>query len=127
MGAEESRVRWPERLARYGKWRKGGGDIEKWEPREVETRFSYRLVRGGKCSKDPAQNTGGKLALTYFILISLCFFSLAFTKAVGSKRGARLPKQCREEAGLQTNRPVPVIPRPFRLLHSKRGWSLTCG
>lgn len=77
--------------------------IEKWEPREEEIRFSYRLVRGGKkCGKDPAQNTGGKLALTYFILISLCFFSLAFTKAVGSKRGARLPRQCREEAGLQT-------------------------
>lgn len=42
------------------------------------------------------------MALTYFILISLCFFSLAFTKAVGSKRGARLPRQCREEAGLHT-------------------------
>lgn len=27
-----------------------------------------------------------------FILISLCFFSLAFTKAVGSKRGTRLPR-----------------------------------
>lgn len=27
-----------------------------------------------------------------FILISLCFFSLAFTKAVGSKRGPRLPR-----------------------------------
>lgn len=26
------------------------------------------------------------------ILISLCFFSLALTKAVGSKRGARLPR-----------------------------------
>lgn len=27
-----------------------------------------------------------------FILISLCFFSLAFTKAVGSKRGTRPPR-----------------------------------
>lgn len=55
-----------------------------------------------KCGKDCAQNRGGKLALTYFILISLCFFSLAFTKAVGSKRGARLPRQCREEGGLHS-------------------------
>lgn len=89
---------------------------EKWEPRE-ETRLSYRLVRGGKrnCSKNRAQNRGGKLALTYFILISLCFFSLAFTKAVGSKRGTRLPRQCREKAGLHTGRPAPVC-----LPHSKR-------
>lgn len=42
-----------------------------------------------------------------FILISLCFFSLAFTKAVGSKRGTRPPRTGagrgwrEEEAGLR--------------------------
>jgi hypothetical protein len=35
---------------------------------------------------------GTKKNGTNFILISLCFFSLAFTKAVGSNRGARPPE-----------------------------------
>lgn len=45
-----------------------------------------------------------------FILISLCFFSLAFTKAVGSKRGTRPPVG---EGEGRAGRPRPRPPRPL--------------
>lgn len=51
---------------------------------------------------EEAQSRGGKPAPTYFILISFCFFSFAFTKAVGSKRATRPPRQDGEEAGSHT-------------------------
>lgn len=38
------------------------------------------------------KGAGEEETCSNFILISLCFFSLAFTKAVGSKRGTRPPR-----------------------------------
>lgn len=47
---------------------------------------------GQRASKGPGIWADKEEMCANFILISLCFFSLAFTKAVGSKRGTRPPR-----------------------------------
>lgn len=77
--------------------------------------------------KGAGLRAGEEETCSNFILISLCFFSLAFTKAVGSKRGTRPPRTGwgwvwrEEEAGVTGSRPhssspTHLLPRAGRAI-----------
>lgn len=57
--------------------------VEKWEPREEETRFSYRLVRSGKKCTEQKWEIGADLLQPDLSLLLL----LGFHKGCGVKTG----------------------------------------